>query len=327
MIYFIIVGIIIAIIWYFSWYGLAERINPDDFQDLPPKDSLLKGAEPFFFEGKSNSAFLLIHGYESSPYSLRQIGNILKSMDHTVLCPLLPGHGTSLVELSKTRYEHWYEAVRRIYVRERPKYKNFFIVGFSLGGNLALRLAIQYKDTVAPSALVLISSPVQLNGFLNHSVFMRDWRLMFTGIGKYILPPVSKKRDVVSADIMNPTVSYNEAYSLPPLHSFRTNIGKVKKYLKDIKVPACLIHASNDWTVNAENMHYIFRKLGSKEKRAYMFAIEDKVSTRHELMTHEQIRDKVIHYIFSFLNEFFLDFKYQSEMLPKNLKSNKGWFS
>ena len=325
MIYFVSVVLFIVFIYFFSWNGLPEKIKPDDFQEPPPKSALLKDAEPFFFRGDSDTAFLLIHGYESTPYSMRHIGNLFHSKGHTVLAPLLPGHGTTLKDLVDTRFEHWYESVRRVYVRERQKYKKFFIVGFSLGGNLAMRLAVQYRENNAPSALILISAPVVLNGVLNSTLIMRDWRLLFSGIGKYLVPPVSKKRDIVSADILNPTVTYSEAYSLPPLHSFRTNVGKVKKYLKYIKVPVGLIHATNDWTIDAENMHYIFRKIGSEEKRAYMFKINDEVSTKHELLTHEQIRDKVIHYILSFLDDYSNNFSFQSEIVPENFKKSKGW--
>lgn len=312
----------LSVIYFFGWYSFPENINPDDFQEPPPKNEILKGADPFFFQGKTDTAFLLVHGYESSPFTLRSLGEQLHALGHSVFCPLLPGHGTSLSRLAETRYEHWYEAVRRVYIKERSRYSKFFVVGFSLGGNLALRLAIQYRMDAPPSALLLISTPVALNGLLNSAMIMRDWRLIFTGIARYFLGPVTKKRDLVSSDIINPTVAYNEAYTVPPLHSFRTNIGKVKKYLKYIRVPVCLIHASNDKTIDVENSFYIMRKIKSKEKHAFIFNINEDISTRHELLTHERIRDKVSHYVFSFLNDFNHDFKYNSEIIPQRKRKN-----
>jgi esterase/lipase len=104
-------------------------------------------------------------------------------------------------------------------------------------------------------------------------------------------------------------------------------VGKIKPFLKYIRVPVCMIHATNDWTINAENMHYVLRKLGSVEKRAYMFEIDEDISTRHEILTHERIKDKVIHYIFSFLKDYDLQFKFDSEILPGRTKQkSKGWF-
>ena len=207
-------------------------------------------------------------------------------------------------------------------MRERGKYKNFFVIGFSLGGNLSCALRFSTAG-LAPSALILISAPVVLNGVLNGALVVRDWRLVFTGIARFFLGPVTKRRDLVSSDIINPTVSYNEAYVMPPLHSFRTNVVKVKKYLKYITTPICLIHASNDKTIDIENMHYHLRKIRSVEKHAYVFKINEDISTRHELLTHERIRDKVVHYIFSFLNDFDKNFQYPSQIFS-HYEGKKG---
>jgi len=310
---FIFILVLCATVYYFGWYSLPENIDPHEFQEPPDERDMLKGAEPFFFKGKSDTAFLLVHGYESSPFTLLGLGKQLHACGHTVFAPLLPGHGTTIKQLEKTRYEHWYEAVRRLYVKERMNYKNFFVVGFSLGGNLSLRLAIQYRQEMAPSALILISTPVALNGFLNSALVVRDWRLIFSGIARFFLGPVTKRRDLVSMDILNPTITYNEAYVIPPLHSFRTNVGKVKKYLRYITVPLCIIHASNDKTIHAENGHYIFRKVNSADKQAFMFKIDEDISTRHEILTHETIRDKVDNYVFSFLNDHNKKFQFASE--------------
>lgn len=312
MIYLLVILTIAAMVAFFGWFSIPEKVDPNDFQDPPPKEAIMQGAEPFFFRGSSKRAFLLIHGYESSPYTLRFIGELFHAQGHSVFAPLLPGHGTTIKDLTKTRYDHWYEAVRRVYVRERPRFEEFFILGFSLGANLGLRLSIQYRNELSPSGLILISPPIVLNGLLNGALVLRDWRLMFTGIVRFFMSPISKRRDLVSMDLINPTVSYSEAYSIPPLHSFRTNLEKIKPYLKYLKLPLCIIHASNDWTIDVENSHYILRKMGSKEKRIYLFEIEEDVSTKHEIMTHEFVRNKVAHYIFSFLEDFESGFNYDS---------------
>ncbi|MDH4199726.1 MAG: alpha/beta fold hydrolase [Spirochaetia bacterium] len=320
---FVFTILFVSIVYYFGWYSLPEKIDPNDFQEPPPQNEVLKGAQPFFFQGHTDTAFLLIHGYESSPFTLKSLGEQLHASGHSVMAPLLPGHGTSLSRLAETRYEHWYECVRRVYVRERSKYRHFFVVGFSLGGNLSLRLAVQYRMDLSPSALILISAPVVLNGFLNGTLVVRDWRLVFTGIARFFLGPVTKRRDLVSSDIINPTVAYNEAYVIPPLHSFRTNVVKVKKFLKYITIPTCLIHASNDKTIDIENMYYILRKINATEKHAFVFKINEDISTRHELLTHERIRDKVVHYIFSFLKDHDDQFHFSSQIISRYKKDRR----
>ncbi|MDH4261952.1 MAG: alpha/beta fold hydrolase [Spirochaetia bacterium] len=320
--FFIVIILLAAVIYYFGWYSLPEKIDPLEYQDLPAREDMLRGADPFFFRGASDTAFLLVHGYESTPFTLKNLGKQLHESGHSVFAPLLPGHGTSIKQLAKTRYEHWYEAVRRVYIKERMNYKKFFIIGFSLGGNLSLRLAVQYRVEMPPSALILISTPVVLNGVINGALVVRDWRLIFSGIARFFLGPVTKRRDLVSSDIINPTVTYNEAYVVAPLHSFRTNVVKIKKYLKYITVPICIIHASNDKTIDVENAHYILRKVKSVEKQAFIFKINEEISTRHEILTHETIRDKVFNYIFSFLNDYDNGFQFTSRLFLRY--KNKG---
>jgi len=312
MIAFYLLIVICATIYFFGWYSLPEKIDPSDYQEQPNPREILKGAEPFDYKGDSDTGFLLLHGYESSPYTLKALGKFLNAQGHSVHAPLFPGHGTTLSSFEKTRYEHWYECARRAYIQGRGRYKHFFVIGFSLGGNIALRLAAQYQKQAPPSALVLISAPVTLNGILNGKLFFRDWRMIFTGIARYFLGPISKKRDLVSMDIINPTVSYTEAYVVSPLHSLRTNLVKVKKVLHQIKTPLCVIHASNDKTIHIENTHYIMRKISSVEKRAHIFRIDENISTRHEIVTHEMIRDKIFYYINIFLSDYKKGFHFPS---------------
>ncbi len=108
----IIVTFIIIIILIIGHYGLPERINENEFQLDPESNSIIKGGEPFLLNGTSNIAFLLIHGFEGTPFTLKPLGEMLHKQGHTVIAPLLPGHGTNVKEFSKTRYKHWYKTER-----------------------------------------------------------------------------------------------------------------------------------------------------------------------------------------------------------------------
>ncbi|MDH5719600.1 MAG: alpha/beta fold hydrolase [Spirochaetia bacterium] len=298
-------------------YGLPEKINAKDFQEPPPKENILKGAEPIFLEGKSKTAFLMIHGFEDSPFSLRPLAEIMHNLGHTVIAPLLPGHGTSIKDFRKTRYEHWYEAVRSIYKSKRDLYDKFFIVGFSMGGNLSLKLAAEFSDKKSPSGMILISTPAFLNGFADGRLIIKNPFLILSGIIKYILPYIPKKSDQLGQGLISPWVGYYEATTTACAHSFKINIGKVRKEMKKIKCPLFLVHATNDKTIPAVNLHYILRKVSSKEKRAFMFEIDEDISTRHALITHEQIRDKVYNYIIKFVEDTMVNFDLRLRLSKK----------
>lgn len=300
------------------------------YQEDPPEDRLMSGAAPFRLEGKSDTAILLVHGYEGSPFTMRGLAEVLHQKGFTVIAPLLPGHGTNIKDFAKTRYEHWYHKVATIYAQERPKYKNFFIGGFSLGGNLVLRTAINFAHSLPPTGIISISAPVVLNGIINGKILFKDWRLFFSGIISRFIPILPKRKEILAAGILSPWVGYTEAHATACVHSLKKHIGEIRPYLWKIRSPICLIQATNDRTISSENLHYIFRKVQSYEKRAFLFTIDENVSTRHVLITHEYIREKVYHYIEKFIDDSLKGFDLHPDIpdattVPVKFKLRRLW--
>ncbi len=305
----ILIAVVCILIW--GHYGFPEEVNPNAFQEDPSPKDMIKGAEPYRLEGKSETAILLVHGFEGSPYVFRSLAELLHKKGYTVIAPLLPGHGTSVNHFKKTRYEHWFKAVHDLYIKERPKYKHFFLLGFSLGGNLCLKTMITVPENISPTGLIAISTPVCLNGILNGKIIIKDWRLLFSGFLKEFLPYLPKKRHAASG-IINPWTGYSDVYTSNCIHSLKINAPKIRKFLPNIKVPVCLMQARNDKTIHSENLHYLFRNIGSKKKYAFMFDMEDDFSTRHVIVTHEQTKNQIYHYISRFLEDILNQFDKKS---------------
>ena len=263
----------------------------------------MEGAEPFLLKGGSKTAVLMIHGFEGSPYSLRELGDLIHEMGHTVIAPLLPGHGTSVMNFQKTRYEHWYYAIEKLYLKERPKFEKFFLFGFSLGGNLALKTAISFSKTMPPSGIVSVSTPIILNGFIDSQIVFTDWRLLVSGILKEFINFIPKKRSENFIEKISPWVGYRDYHTTSCLHSIKINFPKIKNKLHQIKAPICLIQATNDRTIDPKNLYLISNRVSSKEKKTLMFEIEERSSTRHVLTTHETSKKKVFDYILKFIDD------------------------
>jgi carboxylesterase len=115
---------------------------------------VIAGAEPYFHEG-SSIGVLLCHGFTGSPYSLRPWAEYLADAGLSVSVPRLPGHGTTWQEMSRTRWEDWYAEVDRGYEGLRGRAGEVFVMGLSLGGCLALRMA-ELRGT-GVSGLVLVN--------------------------------------------------------------------------------------------------------------------------------------------------------------------------
>ncbi len=115
------------------------------------------GAEPFAHQG-DRTGVLLCHGFTGSPQSLRPWAEFLAAAGLSVSLPRLPGHGTTWQEMARTRWEDWYAEVNRSFDELRAVTDETFVMGLSMGGCLALRLAELQGAAVA--GLVLVNPSV-----------------------------------------------------------------------------------------------------------------------------------------------------------------------
>ena len=76
---------------------------------------IMQGAETFLLQGNNGKAVLLLHGYTGTTAEMRPLGEYLHQRGYTVLCPRLPGHGTSVEDLHKTEASQWVAAAKLAY--------------------------------------------------------------------------------------------------------------------------------------------------------------------------------------------------------------------
>jgi carboxylesterase len=114
---------------------------------------VMPGAEAFTHEGGSTGV-LLCHGFTGSPQSLRPWADYLAAAGLSVSLPRLPGHGTTWQEMARTRWEDWYAEVDRAFDLLQARCDELFVMGLSMGGCLALRLAELRGDSVRGLVLV-----------------------------------------------------------------------------------------------------------------------------------------------------------------------------
>jgi carboxylesterase len=84
---------------------------------------------------------LLCHGFSSTPQSMRPWAEHLAAAGLSVSAPLLPGHGTRWQDMNTTGFADWYGEAERAFDDLRGRCGTVFVMGQSLGGTLALRLA------------------------------------------------------------------------------------------------------------------------------------------------------------------------------------------
>ena len=112
------------------------------------------GHQPFLIEAGSSRA-LLIHGFLGSPRELRPLAQELAGAGVTARGVLLPGFGSDIARLNKVRAEEWLTAARTAWEEIREGASRTTLIGFSMGGAVALRLATEAG--LAPDHLVLLA--------------------------------------------------------------------------------------------------------------------------------------------------------------------------
>lgn len=115
--------------------------------------ALLPGSEPFRHDG-GRTGVLLCHGFTGSPQSMRPWAEHLAHAGLSVELPLLPGHGTRWQDLNRTGWPDWYEEAERAFDRLLARCTDVFVMGLSMGGTLAVRLAEQRGAQVAGIVVV-----------------------------------------------------------------------------------------------------------------------------------------------------------------------------
>ena len=127
--------------------------------------AVLKGAEPFAFEG-NEVGVLVLHGFTGTTQSMRHLGESLhRRFGFTVVGPRLPGHGTSPDDMETTGYFDWLGEVETQLKALAKRKAKVFVTGLSMGGTLTLNLAARFPELVQGVAPIAGAVGVFAEGF------------------------------------------------------------------------------------------------------------------------------------------------------------------
>jgi carboxylesterase len=106
----------------------------------------------FYWNGGQPAA-LLVHGFPGTPAEMRPLASALQAAGWTSKAILLPGFGAEIETINEQRAEDWQRAVNHGFADLRRQHQPVVLIGYSLGGALALVAAAQQP----PDALVLLA--------------------------------------------------------------------------------------------------------------------------------------------------------------------------
>lgn len=117
------------------------------------EDLRIKKAQPIYIEG-NDIAVLLLHSYTSNTRDMKALAeSIHQSFGFTCFAPLYRGHGEDAEALIPYAIDDWWEDALDSYQQLEKKYKQVIVIGLSVGGIFALKLAQQF-----PVARIVVMS-------------------------------------------------------------------------------------------------------------------------------------------------------------------------
>jgi carboxylesterase len=200
---------------------------------------VMPGAEAFTHEG-GPTGVLLCHGFTGSPQSLRPWAEYLAQAGLSVSLPRLPGHGTTWQEMARTRWEDWYAEVDRAFNELQGRCDEMFVMGLSMGGCLALRLAETRGNAVR--GLVLVNPSLTAD---NKLILLAPVVKLFVRSLKGIASDISEPG---AHEVGYDRVPVRAAATLPGLWS------ATQRHLADVTQPILAYHSVTDHVVGPASL-------------------------------------------------------------------------
>jgi len=237
------------------------------YDEINRQETKTFSGAPFFFPPTDHSSqdvgILLIHGFTASPAEIRPLGEFLSSQGFGVYGVRLKGHGTSPCDLDFRTLSQWYRSTLRGWDVLRKVCEKVVVIGFSMGGNLALMLAEEKGNVV--DGLVTISTPLKI----------RDKNIFFAGLVHRInqlvsvLPYLDGIKRFTRGDPENPEINYQNI-PISALKEFQHTMERTEEVLPEVYCPALIIQGKEDPTVDSVSAKMIYEGIASQEKKLVM---------------------------------------------------------
>ncbi len=217
---------------------------------------------------KHGTGCLIIHGFGGNYDEISPLASRLKSRGYKVACPALAGHTGRRGDLRKAGHADWTLSAERCLLQLMSRCHTVYIIGFSMGGLIAINLALQNQV----AGIITINTPIHY----------WDLRKILCNIGRGLtgrgLAPIKR--------YLRATLKF----PLRALLNFRILLGRTRPLVSDITCPVLVTQGLDDDTTRADSARYIYDGVSSKIKQVKFYKNAGHLML-HSPAAGEQIRD------------------------------------
>jgi carboxylesterase len=228
---------------------------------------LFRGDEhkPFFWEG-GEAAALFIHGFMGTPAEMRPLALEMQQAGFTTQGLLVPGFGPEIDRIFEHRYQDWLEATQSAIVDLRSHYDSVVLIGYSLGGAIALKTAV----IEPPDSLVLLA-PFWHVGRHMHQAIWQLFKLIFPNPRPFKRANFSDPRINGFVGGLAPELDLSDPAVLNNLQELRVPTrfvdqlliaGKeAKRNAKKVHVPTLIVQGTDDKAVKTKHTRQLLQRM------------------------------------------------------------------
>jgi carboxylesterase len=210
--------------------------------------------------GEGDCGVLLLHGLTGTPYDLRFIAEVLRDEGYAVRVPRLAGH-ESVDTLECSTWREWYASAERALDELASASARVIVLGFSLGGLLALRLAALRGRQLR--GVIVMSVPLAFEGWqvaaIEGLARLRRVRALRKLVGVW---PKKHGPDIRIVRELEKSPSLR-AFPFPTLAQLVDLQREVAPLLYSIHTPLLLIHGKYDHTAPIRHSRTVAQRVAS----------------------------------------------------------------
>jgi len=232
-----------------------------------------------------------LHGFGGTPFEMEPLVPALEELGCTVVLPAYPGHGTTVDDFRTTFFPDWLGCAERHFLALTREHARVLLIGFSMGGSIALSLAAKHR--VLPQLVGVVAlSPVY--DLYRRELLFRSFGAGVRGLWKKWRPQhLEQKTTSSESRRIAPYQGYEKVLCLPQVLSLAKGLRGMKVLLPDLACPLFMMSEVNDRISPPDTALAIARAVASRDVSVRWVRMLERITSHHMLTTHRDTRDQV----------------------------------